>query len=88
MFDPKSFINAARKWGVPELEQAMADCRTTFDLEARKKAIGRALKIISDNALYVPVILQADVAAMQPKVRGYKPNILGKPRFEDVYLEG
>ncbi len=88
MFDPKSFINSARKWGVPELEKAMADCRTTFDLEERKKAIGRALKIISDNALYVPVILQTDIAAMQPKVRGYKPNMLGKPRFEDVSLEG
>ncbi|QDO97529.1 peptide ABC transporter [Ferrovibrio terrae] len=88
MFDPKSFINASRMWGVPELEKAMTECRTTFDQEERRKAIGRALKIIHENALYVPVILQVDIAAMQPKVKGYKPNILGKPRFEDVYLEG
>lgn len=86
MFDPKSFINASRMWGAPELEKAMAECRTTFDLEGRKKAIGKVLKIVSDNALYVPLLLQPELDAMLPKVRGYKPNMLGKPRFEDVYF--
>jgi peptide/nickel transport system permease protein/peptide/nickel transport system substrate-binding protein len=86
MFDPKSFINASRMWGAPELVEAMAACRTTFDLEGRKKAIGRVLKIVSDNALYVPLLLQPELDAMLPKVRGYKPNMLGKPRFEDVYF--
>jgi len=88
MFDPKSFINASRIWGAPELEKAMIECRTTFDREARRKAIGRTLRIIHEHALYVPVILQTDIAAMQPKVKGYKPNILGKPRFENVSLDG
>lgn len=88
MFDAKSFINASRMWGAPDLQQAMADCRTTFDLEERKKVIGRTLKIISDNALYVPLLLQPELDAMQPKVRGYKPNMLGKPRFESVSLAG
>lgn len=88
MFDPKSFINASRIWGAPELEQAMIECRITSDREARRKAIGRALKIIHRHALYVPVILQTDIAAMQPRVKGYKPNILGKPRFENISLEG
>lgn len=86
MFDPKSYINASRIWGAPELEEAMAACRTTFDLERRKKAIGRVLKIVSDNALYVPLLLQPELDVMSPNVRGYKPNMLGKPRFEDVYL--
>jgi peptide/nickel transport system permease protein/peptide/nickel transport system substrate-binding protein len=87
MFDPKSFINASRIWGAPDLERAMTDCRTTADFEARKKAIGHVLKILNDNALYVPLLLQPELNAMLPKVRGYKPNMLGKPRFEDVYLE-
>lgn len=88
MFDPKSFINASRMWGAPDLERAMTDSRVTADFEGRKKAIGRVLKIVSDNALYVPLLLQPELDAMTPRVRGYKPNMLGKPRFEDVYLEG
>lgn len=88
MFDPKSFINPSRMWGAPGLEQAMADCRTTFDLEGRKKAIGKVLKILNDNALYVPLVLQPEVDAMSTRVKGFKPNMLGKPRFEEVYLEG
>lgn len=86
MFDAKSFINASRIWGAPDLEKAMADCRTTFDMEGRKKAIGRVLKIVRDNALYVPLVLQPELDAALPRVKGYKPNILGKPRFEQVYL--
>lgn len=86
MFDAKSFINASRIWGAPDLEQAMADCRTIFDMEGRKKAIGRVLKIVRDNALYVPLVLQPELDAMLPRVKGYKPNMLGKPRFEQVQL--
>lgn len=86
MFDPESFINASRMWGAPELEQAMADCRSNLDIETRKKAIQRALKIINENALYVPLVLQVELNALTPEVEGYKPSILGKPRFESVQL--
>ena len=86
MFDPESFINASREWGAPELEQAMAECRSNLDLEARKTAIRNALKIINENALYVPLVLQVELNALAPEVEGYTPNILGKPRFDNVYL--
>ncbi|MGI6855130.1 ABC transporter substrate-binding protein [Mesorhizobium sp. 1B3] len=86
MFDPESFINASRMWGAPELEQAMADCRSNLDLESRKQAIQHALKIINENALYVPLVLQVELNALAPAVEGYAPSILGKPRFETVHL--
>ncbi|MBR0784742.1 ABC transporter substrate-binding protein [Bradyrhizobium iriomotense] len=86
MFDAKSFINASRIWGTPDLEQAMSDCRTIFDIEGRKEAIGKVLRIVRDNALYVPLLLQPELDAALPRVKGYKPNMLGKPRFEQVSL--
>lgn len=86
LFDPTSFVNLSKSWGAPELETIAAEARATSDVEQRKVAIHRALEIICDNALCVPLLLLPELDAMLPRVEGYEPTILGKPRFEKVRL--
>lgn len=35
----------------------------------------------------LPITVQYDVVAFAKKVKGYKPNLTGKPKLEDVYLD-
>lgn len=88
MFDKTSFINAARMEGAPGLEAAMLAARSAQKLDERRAAIQKVLRMVHEHALYVPLLLQPELDAMNAKVKGFKPNILGKPRFEDVFLEG
>jgi peptide/nickel transport system permease protein/peptide/nickel transport system substrate-binding protein len=36
----------------------------------------------------VPLVFQFEMDAHVQKVKGFRPNLLGKPKFENVYLEG
>ena len=44
------------------------------------------MKIISDQALVAPLFFQLELDAHAKKVQGYKTNLLGKPKFENVWL--
>ena len=44
--------------------------------------------LFRSNALVVPLQFQFEMDAHVAKMRGYLPNLLGKPRFDDVWLEG
>ena len=37
-----------------------------------------------ENAFVAPLAFQV---AMNKKVQGYRPNLLGKPKYDDVWLE-
>ena len=86
LFDPNSVINAGRVDPVPERAAAQLATQSSTDLEARKKAFVTLQKIVSDNALCLPITVQYDVAAFAKKVEGYKPNLTGKPKFENVSI--
>lgn len=88
MFDKTSFINASRMEGAPGLEAAMLEARRLQKLEERRAAIHKVLRLVNEHALYVPLLLQPEVDAMTARVKGFKPNLLGKPRFDDTWLEG
>jgi len=44
-------------------------------------------KLAMENALWAPISFSLELDAMSARVKGYKPNLLGKPKFEDVWLE-
>jgi ABC-type transport system substrate-binding protein len=88
LFDAGSVINAGRVDVAPERLAAQAQTQAVSDLAARKAAFGKLQKIVSDNALCLPIVVQYDLAAYAKKVEGYVPNLTGKPKFENVYLQG
>ena len=88
VFGAGSYFNAGRGEGAPGLTEALLATRTSDDLAARKEAFHKLQKIVTENALHLPLLFRPELTAFSQKVKGYKPNLLGKPKFEDVWLEG
>ena len=57
------------------------------DLEGRREAFAKVQRLVMENALFAPLAFQFELDAYSTKVKGYKPNLLGKPKFEEVWLE-
>lgn len=88
VFGTGSYFNAGRGEGAPGLTEALLATRASDDLAVRKEAFRKLQKIVTDNALHLPLLFRPELTAYSAKVKGYKPNLLGKPKFEDVWLEG
>ncbi len=87
LFGVGSYFNAGRGEGAPGLTAALLATRASDDLGARKEAFRKLQKIVTDNALHIPLLFRPELTAFSQKVKGYRPNLLGKPKFEDVWLE-
>jgi ABC-type transport system substrate-binding protein len=87
MFAKESYYNAGRTEWSPELTAALLESRASEDLEARKAAFSKVQKIVVEQALVVPLVFQLELDAQTAKVKGYRPNLLGKPRFDGVWLD-
>jgi peptide/nickel transport system substrate-binding protein len=69
------------------LTAAISDSRKSEDLEGRSAAFSRVQRLVMENALFAPLAFQFELDAFAAKVKGYKPNLLGKPKFVEVWLE-
>ena len=87
MFAEGAYYNAGRKEHSSALTAALLESRASEDLEARKKAFKTVQKIVVEQALVVPLLFQLELDAVVGKVKGYRPNLLGKPRFDGVWLD-
>ena len=70
-----------------ELEAAIKESRASEDIELRRKAFATVQKLVMENAFVAPLAFQFELVAMNKKVHGYRPNLLGKPKYDDVWLE-
>jgi peptide/nickel transport system permease protein/peptide/nickel transport system substrate-binding protein len=87
MFTKDAYFNAGRAPVPPELDAALKESRATEDIEKRRDAFEKVQRIIMENALVCPLAFQFELVAMNKRVQGYKPNLLGKPKYDDVWLE-
>lgn len=88
MYTKDAYYNGGRGDVPPELLVALKESRATEDLAARKKALSTIQRIVMENAFVAPLAFQFELAAMSTKVQGYSPNLLGKPKYENIWLEG
>lgn len=87
MFSKDAYYNAGRAPVPPELDAALKESRATEDIEMRKKAFAKVQRIVMENAFVCPLAFQFELVAMNKRVQGYRPNLLGKPKYDDVWLE-
>lgn len=87
MFGEGSYYNAARVAATPEIGPALQATRAVQDIEARRQAFAKLQRLVTENALLVPLVFQFELDAHSQRVKGFKPNLLGKPKFENVWLE-
>jgi peptide/nickel transport system substrate-binding protein len=87
MYTKDSYYNGGRGGVPPELTAAIEASRASQDIETRRKAFSTIQRIVMEQALVVPLALPFEIDAMTKRVKGFRPNLLGKPKFEDVWLE-
>jgi peptide/nickel transport system substrate-binding protein len=87
MFNKDAYYNGGRAPVPPELEAAIKESRASEDLDVRRKAFATVQRLVMENAFVVPLAFQFELVAMNKKVQGYRPNLLGKPKYDDVWLE-
>ncbi|WP_417547756.1 ABC transporter substrate-binding protein [Marinobacter segnicrescens] len=87
LYSENSYFNAGKVKPPEGLMEAILASRSTDDLEERKKAFSTVQRIAMENALVVPLAFRQDIIAHTAKVRNLQTNLLGKPKFENVYLE-
>jgi len=72
---------------IAELDAAIRESRASEDIDFRRKAFATVQRIVMENAFVAPLAFQFELVAMNKKVQGYRPNLLGKPKYDDVWLE-
>ena len=87
MFTRDAYYNGGRAPVPPELEAAIKESRASEDIELRRKAFSTVQRLVMENAFVAPLAFQFELVAMNKKVQGYRPNLLGKPKYDDVWLE-
>jgi len=87
MFTKDAYYNGGRAPVPPELDAAIKASRASEDIEVRRKAFSTVQQLVMENAFVLPLAFQFELVAMNKKVQGYRPNLLGKPKYDDVWLE-
>ena len=74
---------------VDYLQEARIDMLAAHAPVPGTDALAEGVVIVRHDVTFVaPLVFQYELNAHVAKVKGYKPNLLGKPKFEDVWLEG
>ena len=84
-FDKGAYYNASRE-ADPELVKLIQQSRESEDLKERAAVFAKIQKFTMGNALSAPLAFQYELDALATKVKGYKPNLLGKPKYENISL--
>jgi ABC-type transport system substrate-binding protein len=88
MFTTDAYFNAGRTPVSAELEAAIKDSRSSEDLDVRRAAFSKVQRLIMEQAFVIPLAFQYELVAMNRRVQGYRTSLLGKPKYDDVWLDG
>jgi peptide/nickel transport system substrate-binding protein len=65
----------------------LAQSQASADIKVRKAAIAKLSRLVSDNALTVPLVFDAQFSAFTKKVKGYRPTLFGRLRLDTIDLQ-
>ena len=86
MYAKDAYFNAGRVEVSPELSSLLVESRASENVETRKAVFAKIQRIVMEQALVVPLAFNFEMDGIAQKVKGYKPNLLGKPKYEFVSL--
>lgn len=85
-FAKGAYYNAGRTEASPELSALLQESRLKEDLEFRRQAFAKIQRIVMEQALVAPLAFRYEMVASTQQVKDFRPNLLGKPKFNDVWL--
>ncbi|CAH2603192.1 Peptide ABC transporter [Rhodovastum atsumiense] len=86
VYGADGFNNAGKVPPPPEMAQAQADSQSSAAPAARKAAFARLERAALEHALSCELAFVPGIEAFSPSVRNYTPNLLGKPKFNEIFL--
>jgi len=84
MYAKDAYYNAGRANTTEEINTLLVDSREKQTLEERRAVFARLQRLIMEGAYSVPLAFRFEVDAAGPKIQGYQPNLLGKPKYIDI----
>lgn len=85
-FGKGAYYNAGRSEASAELTTLLQHSRIKEDIEFRRQVFAKIQRIVMEQALVAPLAFRYDVTASTAQTKGYQPNLLGKPKFNDIWL--
>ena len=85
LFAEGSYYNAGRE-ADPRLTELLRESRQKEDVATRAAVFAKIQRFVMENGLTVPIAFQYELDAIAQKAKGYRPDLLGKPKFEGMYL--
>jgi len=84
-FDKGAYYNAGRECA-PELSQLIQESRESEDLATRAAVFAKVQRFVMENALSAPIAFQYELDALAGRAKSYTPDLLGKPKFVNMWL--
>lgn len=82
-----SYFNAGRGEVSPELTALLQESRSVEAIDARRQVFAKIQRIVMEGAYVAPLAFQVEVGATAASVKDYRPTLLGKPKFNDIWLD-
>jgi len=86
VYGEKGFNNAGKVPPPPEMVQAQAESQSATSQEGRAQAFAKLERAALEHALSAELAFVPGIEVFTPNVRNYTPNLLGKPKFNEIYL--
>ncbi|PWA11160.1 ABC transporter substrate-binding protein [Pueribacillus theae] len=87
LFNQDTFFNTGGKT-TDEIASLISEAASTYEQEDRPALYQEiSKKAILEEAIAIPVIFEPITEAMNPKVKGFEPNRIGKPIFSTIWME-
>lgn len=87
LYSKDSFYNPG-KISTPELEALIAEAASTYEQDKRAELYGKiSNEAIIQQGIAIPLFTTPATHAMSKKVKGFEPNLLGKPIFSTLWVE-
>lgn len=87
LYSPNSYYNAGRVEISPRVTELLGKSRASEDISERKALLSELQRIVMEEAMVIPLAFDSEMTAISERVHGYQPNLLGKPRYENVWLK-
>jgi ABC-type transport system substrate-binding protein len=88
VYGENGFNNAGKVPPPPEMVEAQAEAQSAEGQDERKAAFARLERAALEHALSAELAFVPGIEVHSPEVGGYVPNLLGKPKFNALYLKG
>lgn len=87
LFSKDSFFNTGG-YSTEEIESLISEAASSYDQAERIKLYKEISKqALLEEAIAIPVIFEPITSAMNEKVKGFEPNMIGKPIYSNIWMD-